>query len=49
VDKTVEPQASDWNEDLSDAPNDDPGATEAIRFAGCSVQSELIDMGAKTQ
>ncbi len=40
-DKTQEPEPSDWNEDCSDAPMDDPGAGVAVRFAGCSVDSEL--------
>lgn len=42
TDKTQPPEPSTWDEDLSDAPVDDPGAI--VRFAGCSVASELIAM-----
>lgn len=47
MDKTAEPQASDWDEDMSDAPMDDPGA--AVRFAGCSVENELRLLEASTK
>jgi hypothetical protein len=34
--------------DFTDAPNDDPGASIAVRFAGCSVNDELDSLGANT-
>jgi hypothetical protein len=42
MDNTSEPQASEWDDDRSDSPNDDPGAV--VRFAGCSVATEIIAM-----
>lgn len=45
IDKTAEPEASEWQEDFNDVPQDDPGA--GVRFAGCSVENELIAIGAQ--
>jgi hypothetical protein len=37
------------DDDCSDAPYDDPGATDAVRFAGCSIDNELRALEAQTQ
>lgn len=37
----AEPESIDGDDTFCDAPYDDPGATEAVRFAGCSVKDEL--------
>lgn len=42
IDKTQPPEPIEWNEDLSDAPADDPTAT--ARYAGASLESELMAM-----
>ena len=34
-------EPAEWDDDRSDAPYDDPGATDAVRFAGCSIDSEM--------
>lgn len=34
--------------DGSDSPMSDPGATDAVRFAGCSIDNELRLIGEQT-
>lgn len=46
---TQPPQPSEWEHDLTDAANNDPGVTDAVRAAGCSIDSELRTLEAQTQ
>lgn len=38
-------EPADWDDDRSDSPMDDPTASDAVRFAGCSMQIELDQLG----
>ena len=50
VDYPPPPDHQGADGDFSDAPYSDPGAPDAVRFAGCAVQSEqdeLKSLGAR--
>jgi hypothetical protein len=48
IDYPAPPDHLGSDDDCSDAPYDDPGATDAVRFAGCSMETELDQLGAIT-
>jgi hypothetical protein len=49
IDYPAPPDHLGADDDCSDAPYDDPGATDAVRFAGCSIDNELRALEAQTQ